>query len=212
MAAAPAVAKDGAVFAGLQADQGEGAFVGATISPGGLGRGWALRGSASASRFRYLRDSTSIDGRYAGAQLLLVRQWSGSWGWANLAAGPRVASIRLDPADPQNRRAGSEWDVVFAADGARRWGRLRSEVYGAYGADQRDYQVRADLTHDLPRSPWRAGLEMGASGDPAYDRRLVGVVFGRDLSAGLLRMSVGVSDQTGRSSRGYGAVALVRTF
>jgi hypothetical protein len=118
--AASAEPYTGVAFAGGAAGDGLSGYAGVVRAlPGGqLGKGLALRLSASGGSYEYRAGGTGIDGRFASAEAALVYQRSGDWGWVNLSGGPGITDIRLSPRDPANDRKGTRADIALQSDGA----------------------------------------------------------------------------------------------
>ena len=126
LAAGSAHAQDSAaVFAGGYVGDNSSAYAGALVPlPGAtLGKGLAIRATASAGQYDYI-GSRKIDADYTSVEALAAYQFSGAWGYANLAAGPRFTRTNLSPSDPGSKREGSRWDAYVSADGAPQHGAL----------------------------------------------------------------------------------------
>ncbi len=205
----------GVVYASGVVSDDHSASVGATIAaPGGrLGQGWAFRFGVYGGDYSYDSGPFTVDADYLGAEAALVYQWSGDWGYGNVALGPRYANTDLSPSDPGNRREGSQWDVALTVDGSRKFGPWAVTGYASYGFDLEEYYARADLTYQL--TPALAlGVEIGAEGDNEdYSREVLGAVarIHEDGQPWAVKLSAGVRDGDDDSSA-YGAVTLSRTF
>lgn len=211
-----ATAQDqGVVYAGGSAGDGANGYAGGVIAlPGGqLGDGLAVRAGVNGGEYRYTVSGQRIEARYIGAELALVYQLSGSWGYANLGAGPRVTDTRLRPLDPGNRLRGTRVDLALQTDGAlgEAW---RVGWFGSLGVNDRTYIGQLRLTHLIDSSSGtRLGIEGGAQGDRSYDRQSIGAVASTKLGGkweGVL--SGGASFQEGRKSRPYVSVGVSRVF
>ncbi|WP_066557219.1 cellulose biosynthesis protein BcsS [Croceicoccus bisphenolivorans] len=217
--AAPAMAQDapddGVAYAGATVGDGYNAYAGAVVAlPGAsLGNGLAVRGSVSLGEYRYDSGGTRIKADYKSAELALVYQTSGSWGWANFSAGPRLTDTKTDPSDPGNRREGTRVDGALTTDGAlgNNW---RLGWFGSYGAGDEAYytQLRFGPLLDAP-SQTRIGVEGSLQGDETYDRHAVGLFASTAIARNMeLRLSGGVGKTDGRDRDGYAAIAISRLF
>lgn len=216
-ASAVAAQDRGVAFGGVSAGEGYSAYAGAltALGEGGrLGRGLAVRGSINTGEYRYQGGPGEIEARYVGGEAALVQQWSGDWGWSNLAAGPRFTNTDLSPVDPGNDRQGDRWDFAVGADGQRAFGDWRLGWYGSYGIGDEAYQGQLRLGRVLdPASQLTVGAEIGAQGDPSYDTRSAGLFVRRAFTprwAG--EVSAGVRDREGDDDGGYLSVGLSRVF
>jgi hypothetical protein len=175
---APACAQDkGSIFAGGSVGEDRSAFLGGSIAlPGAtLGHGPAARAILSGGDYHYDSGGQEIKGDYGAADLALLYQFSGAWGYANIGGGAHYADTDLSPNDPGNQRQGSHWDAMVTADGARNMGDFRATAFGSYVFDVEDYYVRADLTRG-PRghAPRRRGRGAGRPQLSAPDGRAGG--------------------------------------
>lgn len=214
---APAAAQDtGVVYAGGEAGEDSvGGYGGAVIAlPGAsLGNGFAFRIGGSAGTYKYDSGGVEIDGDYKGAEAALVYGTSGTWGWANFGAGPRVTDTDLSPADPGNELAGTRWDLALQTDGALgdRW---RLGWFGSLGVFDHTWntQLRFGPLLDAARQT-RIGVEAAGQGDDSYTRGSLGL-FASTLLADKLegRLSGGFTDQQGRDAEPYAAISLSHTF
>jgi hypothetical protein len=210
---APACAQDkGSIFAGGSVGEDRSAFLGGSIAlPGAtLGHGPAARAILSGGDYHYDSGGQEIKGDYGAADLALLYQFSGAWGYANIGGGAHYADTDLSPNDPGNQRQGSHWDAMVTADGARNMGDFRATAFGSYVFDVEDYYVRADLTRALGAT--RLGVEGVVLGDPSYQRRMVGLVVGyAPVSSWEIRLSAGYSDSDTHNG-GYAALLFSRAF
>jgi len=212
LAASAASAQDrGVVFAGGEVGEDSSGYFGVTWAmPGSeLGRGWAIRGTASAGGYDYDRASGAVEAEFLQGDLVLLRQTSGAWGYFNLGGGARITDTDLEPADPGNQREGSNWDVVLTADGMHNAGDWRVGGFGSYGVDMREYYVRGEVTRRLGSGPWRGGVEVLADGDENYDRTGAGVLLVYAPSGAVgWRAAIGGRDDGGA----YVSVGITRVF
>ncbi len=210
-----ATAQDRTAFAGgFIADDYFG-YVGATLPlPGARPEGgWAVRGTVSAGAYDYMQGNSQIDADYVNAELQLVYQRSGSWGYWNVGAGPRYSSTDLSQPDPMNQREGDEVDAVVSAGGARYSGPWRVAGYSSYGFNIEDYYVRAEVTRALRPGGVRLGVEGMLEGDRTYDRQSVGaVVVFQAMESTEVRLSVGGRMAEGRGDQAYFAIGVSRNF
>ncbi|MDB5689979.1 MAG: hypothetical protein JWL91_1855 [Sphingomonas bacterium] len=214
LAGSPACAQDsGIALAGGIAGKTPSGYVGAVVAlPGAsLGRGPALRAVAALSKYSYNTASAKVDGRATALTLAGVHQWSGEWGYANLAAGLSYHDTHLSPDDPNNANRGERWDGIVALDGMRNFHAWRLGGYGSYGFALKEYYARLEITHPLAGSI-RLGGEGVLQGDPSYRRRLYGAVLYFVPGAGWeVRISGGMqADRPDRSA--YASIALSRAF
>ena len=143
--------------------------------------------------------------------LAAVYQWSGAWGYANLAVGGVHRNTRLRPDDLNNLNRGSAWDGVIGADGARNLGLWRFVGLASYQFHLREYYGRIDGTRIVARS-LRLGAEATAQGNPMYDRQLYGVVIAVTPNPQWeIRASGGALSQR-RQASPYAALSLSRVF
>lgn len=214
---ASAAAQDqGVVFAGGAVNDGFSAYAGTVVSfPGSqLGRGFAIRGSVNGGEYHYDRAGTDIRGRYIGGEAALVYQMSGSWGWANLSAGPRVTDTNFSPDDPSNEREGTRFDLGVGAEGIVNSGTFRLGWYGSYGVWDESYQLqlRPGLLVNTA-SDAVVGVEGSLQGDPSYDSQSIGLFYVQNVGGNWrAQFAGGVTDQEGRSAKIYGAIGLSRIF
>ncbi|MGZ9114966.1 MAG: cellulose biosynthesis protein BcsS [Brevundimonas sp.] len=180
LAASAASAQDrGVVFAGGEVSEDSSGYFGVTWAmPGSaLGRGWAIRGTASLGGYDYDRAPGTVDAEFVQGDVVLLHQTSGAWGYFNVGGGARITDTDLEPADPGNQREGSNWDIVLTADGMRNAGDWRFGGYGSYGVDMREYYLRGEVTRRLGSGSFRAGLEVVSDGDENYDRAGAGALL-----------------------------------
>lgn len=207
----------GVGFAGISYGRGISTYAGVTHSlPGGtLGNGLAIRVAGSAGTFSYLEGATEFDGRYAGAELALVSQHSGSWGWANISAGPRVNNLSLSPEDPDNDLIGTSFDLGLGTDGSlnldsnwRAGWRLSGGIF------KKTYQTRVSLSRLVQKNKnVRVGLDGGLQGDPQYSSKSAGAFVSSSLGSSIDgQLSVGLSDQEGRGAAPYIGLGLSKLF
>lgn len=205
----------GVVYAGGGIGDGRNVYAGGVIAlPGGrLGRGLAIRGGGAAGSYVYDSGTAEIDGNFASAEVALVYQTSGEWGWANFGAGPRVTNTSLTPNDPNNRLAGTRFDVGLQTDGALGY-RWRLGWFGSLGVNDEIYFTNLSFGPlvDEP-SQTRIGVEAGIAGDETFTRRNYGVFAStRIASKTELRVSGGLNDQRGLRDQAYATVALSKVF
>lgn len=217
LAAAPASADTptGVAYAGGTVSDSASGYAGAVVSlPGAsLGHGLALRAGVGGGRYHYLAGTTEITADYASADVALVEQVSGHWGWASFSAGPRFTHTKLSPVDLANNRRGSRWDAGLQTDGALDSSGWRLGWLGSYGVADEAYQARLQLGRKLGAKGLRLGFEGGVQGDPSY-RKLSGGAFiaaalGRDFE---VQAGGGVSKERGQTARGYASLSLVKVF
>lgn len=168
----------GVMFAGADGGEDASGYAGVTwAAPASrLGDGWAVRGLASAGRYDYDSGAVEIEAEFVQADISLLHQRSGAWGYLNLGLGARITDTDLDPVDPGNDRQGSHWDGIVSVDGARDMGPWRVGGYGVYGVRMREYYVRADLTRRVATSV-RLGVEALVDGDESFSRTRGGAVL-----------------------------------
>lgn len=201
----------GVVFGGGEVGDDMSGYFGATwAAPGSrLGRGWAVRGLVSVGGYDYDAAAGTIDAEFVQADLLLIHQSSGAWGYFNMGGGARVTDTDLEPADPGNERQGSNWDGVVTADGMRNAGDWRVGGFGSYGVKMREYYVRGEITRRLGSGDFRAGAEVLADGDENYDRSGVGAVLIYEPAGRFsLRAAIGGRDD----GEAYASIGFARTF
>ena len=203
------------MYSGGSIGDGANGYIGGVVAlPGDrLGDGFAVRGGASGGTYRYESADATIRARYVGAEIAVVYQFSGEWGWANVSAGPRVTDTSLSPNDPNNRLRGTRFDGAVQTDGAigQNW---RASWFASLGVNNRTYitTVRVGPLVDGERDV-RLGLEGGVQGDRTYTRRSAGAFASARLSGNLQGLvSGGVLDQAGRSVRPYATIGLSRVF
>jgi hypothetical protein len=207
---APANAQDGVGFASAQVGRDWSVSAGfqAPVFGSELGRGWAVRAAAAVGGYDYSSGAFEVEGEYRQADLSLLRQTSGQWGYFNIGGGVRVTDTDLSPADPGNPRSGSTWDALIVADGMVRSGAWETTGYVSWAVEQEEYFARLDVTRALPSGRLRVGAEVLAEGDRMYDRQGAGLVaiYGQPPAASV-RGAVGV-----RGGEGYVSLGLVRAF
>lgn len=209
----PGLAQDrGVAFGGGETGDDRSGYFGVTWAlPGArLGEGWAVRGLASAGRYDYDGATDWIEAEFVQADVVLLRQSSGDWGYFNLGAGARFTDTDLTPDDPGNEREGGHWDGVVTADGMATGGGWRAGGYAVYGVRMQEYFVRGEVTRALGAGPFRVGVEVLADGDENYSRQGAGVVGAYETAAGFsVRAAVG---QRGDDDDTYVSLGLTRTF
>lgn len=212
LAASAASAQDQrVVFLGGEVGEDAAGYFGVTWAmPGSrVGRGWAMRGTASAGRYDYDSTAGTVDAEFVQGDLVLLHQASGAWGYFNVGGGARITDTDLEPADPGNQRQGSNWDAVLTADGMRYVGDWRFGGYGSYGVDMREYYLRGEVTRRIGSGPFRAGLEVLADGDENYDRSGGGALLVYDSSSNVdWRAAIGGRDD----GDVYVSVGVARVF
>lgn len=178
--AAPTSARDlrGVAFAGGTLNDGLSGFAGVVQSlPGSrLGKGWAVRAAVVGGQFRYTNALGTIDAQFRGLDLAGIQQFSGDWGWLNVAAGPRVFNLSLSPRDPANARQGTRWDAVLSADGGfeldPNW---RLMWLASVGVNDGVYMTRGMLSRRVETaSETRLGFETTVQGDPNFQTITLG--------------------------------------
>jgi hypothetical protein len=214
---APARAEElnGVWFAGGTAGESVSAYAGGLVALPGyrLGEGLAVKAAINGGRYRYDSDGTEIRANYYGGSLALVGQFSGPWGWANVSAGPRVTNTDLSPSDPENRRAGTRWDLDFGTDGALDRGRWRLGWFGELGVRDQRYLVHLQAARRVGPGETRFGLEVGLQGDELYSQRSAGVLVSFSPGANInLQTSAGLTDQDGRAVQPYASAGLSQVF
>ncbi|SLJ86306.1 cellulose biosynthesis protein BcsS [Novosphingobium mathurense] len=212
----PALAQDsGVAYAGGSVGDGANGYAGAVVAlPGArLGEGLALRAGGGGGKYRYEANGQRIDATYVNAEVALVYQTSGDWGWANFSAGPRLTDTSLKPDDPGNRMRGTRIDAAVQTDGAlgNAW---RLTWFGSLGINDRAYITQARFGPLVDGgSDTRIGVEGGIQGDRSYTRRSVGGFVSTRITGqwqGLV--SGGITDQAGRNVKPYVALGVSRVF
>jgi hypothetical protein len=214
--AAGAQSLKGVAFAGGSVGEGVSAYAGAVTSlPGSsLGNGLAIRGSVNGGRYRYSGGPGRVRAKYVGAEAALVYQMSGSWGWANVSAGPRFTDISLSPADPANKRQGTRVDAAVQTDGGYGLENWRLGWIGSLGIIDRAYQGRLQLGRLVSSaSQTRLGVEAGVHGDPYFTTVTAGAFAGARLGNNLeAQLSAGISEQAGRGAKPYVSLGFSQLF
>lgn len=213
---ASAQSSKGVAFAGGSVGEGVSAYAGAVTSlPGAsLGDGLAIRGSVNGGRYRYTGGPGRVRAEYLGAELALVYQSSGDWGWTNVSAGPRFTDISLSPADPENKRQGTRVDAALQADGGLGMKDWRLGWLGAIGVIDGAYQARLQLGRLVSAaSQARLGIEAGVQGDPYFTTVSAGAFastrLGRNLEG---QLSAGFTEQAGRGAKPYVSLGVSQLF
>lgn len=203
------------VYAGGTAGDGVGVYAGGlTALPGSqLGKGLAIRGGVNGGFYEYQSGSVRVTADYVGAELALVYQLSGDWGWANLGAGPRITKTNLSIVDPGNNRDGTRFDLGLSTDGALgdAW---RLGWFGSYGVFDQSYIAQLRLGSLLStRDQLRLGVEGGLIGDPSYMRKSIGgFVSALIVKKWEGQLSIGASKQEGASAQPYVSVGASHVF
>lgn len=212
---APVHAQDrGVIYAGGGAGDGAGGYAGGLLAlPGNsLGNGLAIRAGINGGTYRY-RTSELIEATYVGAEIALVYQMSGDWGWANISGGPRITDTDLDPNDLGNKLRGTRFDAGLQTDGAlgNQW---RLGWFGSWGVRNESYIGQLRLTRLVSaRSQTRIGLEGIVQGDPTYTRASLGGHVATPLGKRWEgQISAGASEQAGRKARPYVSLGVSRVF
>ncbi|AOF94730.1 cellulose biosynthesis protein BcsS [Sphingobium sp. RAC03] len=204
----------GVIYAGGGAGDGAGGYAGGLVAlPGAsLGHGVAVRAGVNGGTYRY-RASERIEATYLGAEIALVYQFSGDWGWANVSAGPRVTDTDLDPDDPGNKLRGTRLDAGLQSDGSlgNHW---RLGWFGSWGVRNESYIAQLRLTRLLDEgSQTRVGLEGILQGDPTYKRGSLGGHVSTALGSNWQgQVSIGASEQAGRKAKPYASLGISRVF
>ncbi len=191
-------------------------YAGAVVAmPGGaLGRGLAVRASLNGGRYEYVSDGFEIDAQYRGAEAALVYQTSGTWGWANFSAGPRLTNLDLSPNDPGNDRRGTRVDLGLQSDGALELNDWRLNWLGSVTARDKAYlaQLAAGRLVHMSRQT-RVGAEASIQGDERYTAFGAGSFASTQLVGNLEgRIAGGISDQEGRRARPYVTAGMTILF
>lgn len=216
--AVPAYAQayDGVLFAGGTLSESAGGYAGGMISlPGSsLGRGLGIRAGVNGGEYKYDAAGTQIGAEYVGGELALVYQISGSWGWANFSAGPRVSYLNLTPDDPGNKLQGTKVDAGIQSDGAYNIERWRLSWFGSYGIANESYLAKLQLGYLVSeRSSTRIGIEGGIQGDPVYTKGNLGAFVSTSLMKDVeIQIAAGATEQAGRSARAYVTIGLSKLF
>lgn len=214
LASAAAAQDQGVIYAGGSAGDGAGGYAGGMIAlPGNsLGHGLGIRAGVNGGTYRY-QAAQRTKARYLGAELALVYQLSGQWGWANFAAGPRIVDTHLNPVDPGNKLRGTRLDAGLQTDGAlgNEW---RLGWFGSWGIRNESYLAQLRVTRLVdPSSQVRIGLEGIYQGDPTYKRGSLGAHIAFRLSGPWeAQLSAGASEQAGRDAKPYVSVGFSRVF
>lgn len=213
----PAAAKNrGVVFVGGSASDAYNVHGGAVVALPGeqLGRGLALRISGSTGKYHYSSDGVGINGEYNSGEMALVYQSSGTWGWANLSAGPRITHLKLVPADPHNPGAGTRWETASQADGQLGTGSFNMGWLASYGFSQKAFLFQLRPGKVLDNGPIsKVGLEAVVQGDTRYSARGAGLFANSRLTEQTeIRAAVGATDQAGREPKPYFSLALATLF
>ena len=195
----------GAVFAGADYGRDWSAAVGIVAAP--IDSRWAVRAIASTGGYDYNSNGGTVDADYNQAEVVLLHQRSGSWGYFNVGGGARYTDTTLSPDDVGNGRRGGNWDALITADGVRRAGDWETGAFASYGIDMQEYYVRGRITRRVGSDSFRLGVEVVAQGDQTYDRQGVAVVALRRVGSLELVASAGVRGGDGQVSLG-----VVRTF
>ena len=199
----------GAVFAGGETGRDWSAYAGAVwaLEMGGDAR-WAVRGIASTGGYDYRSSSVEVESKYGQAEVVLLRQTSGAWGYLNVGGGARFTDTDLEPDDPGNGRRGGRWDALIAADGVRRIQDWEVGGFATYGVDMEEYFVRGRVTRGVGTNGLRLGVETVVQGDPNYDRQGVALVAMHRQDSGLeWTATAGL-----RGGEGHFSIGLVRSF
>ncbi len=213
-ASSVAAQDSGVIYAGGSVGDGAGGYAGGMIAlPGNsLGHGFGIRAGINGGTYRY-QAAQRIKARYLGAELALVYQFSGEWGWANFAAGPRVVDTHLSPVDPGNKLRGTRLDAGIQTDGAlgNQW---RLGWFGSWGVRNESYLAQLRFTRLVDSSrEVRIGLEGIYQGDPTYKRGSLGGHVAFRLSGPWeAQLSAGASEQAGRDAKPYVSVGFSRVF
>lgn len=205
----------GVWFAGGTISESESAYAGVikAFPKARLGKGFALRGSVNGGTYSYDVAATEIDAKYVGAETAIVYQLSGSWGWANMSAGPRYTYTDLSPNDPGNKRQGSRWDVGLQTDGALDGRTWRLGWVGSVGPFDGAYEGRLQLGRKLEGQKYRIGVEGGIMGNPTYSKKIAGAFLAASVARNMdLQLGAGASFQEGRKAHAYGSVGLSKVF
>lgn len=196
----------GAVFAGADYGRDWSASAGAVVAVPNDSR-WAVRGIATTGGYDYRSAGTQIDGEYVQADVVVLHQSSGSWGYFNVGGGVRYTDTTLSPDDLGNGRRGGKWDGLITADGTRRAGDWEAGAFASYGVDMQEYYVRGRVTRRIGSDRFRLGLETVVQGDPNYDRQGIAVVALHRTGGLEFAVSAGV-----RGGEGQVSLGIVRTF
>lgn len=191
------------------------AYGGAIVSlPGArLGKGLAFRGSVNGGTYSYDLSTGEVDAKYAGAEVAVVYQKSGAWGWANVSAGPRFTHTSLSPDDPGNNSSGSRWDLGLQTDGAFDGPSWRLSWIGSVGPFDGAYEARAQLGRKIGAQKYRIGLEAGIMGNPSYSKGIAGAFAAAAIAREMeFQIGGGVTLQEGRAAKAYGSVGLSQLF
>jgi hypothetical protein len=179
-----------------------------------LGRGFGIRAGTNGGEYQYDADGTQIGAEYVGGEVALVYQISGSWGWANFSAGPRISYLDLTPNDPGNKLQGTKVDAGIQTDGAYNINELRISWFGSYGIVNESYLAKLQLGYVVgERSGTRIGIEGGIQGDPVYTKGNLGVFISTSLMKDVeIQIATGATEQAGRSARAYVTIGLSKLF
>lgn len=203
----------GVWYAGATASHSPSTNAGLVYSlPGSfLGRGLAVRAGIGGGSYDYEAGARKIDARYATISTGLVYQTSGTWGWANLSAGPSVTRTRLSPTDLDNKSRGTRLDATAQIDGGFqgksydiRWiGSAALRDRGYYARLQPGIRVNARTT---------AGVELGVQGGRTYQQQSYGLFASRKVGDVDLTANVGWVQQSAVKDRPFAGLALSRVF
>jgi len=216
--AATAQTYKGVAFGGASVARDLNAYAGVTHAlPGAsLGKGLAVRAVGSGGSLSYVGSpDTKYEGHYVGGEIALVSQHSGSWGWANVSAGPRVTDFSISPDDPDNDLIGTRWDLALSSEGGVN---VAPEWFAGWqlsaGVLRGTYRARASLGKLLHKeSQLSLGVDVGIEGAPEYSTVSGGLYLSRRLGKTMNGyVSTGVAAQDGRSVGPYAAVGLSKMF
>lgn len=183
------------------------AYSGAMVSLPGeeLGHGVAIRASLNGGRYEYVANGLEIDADYRGGEAALVYQASGSWGWANFSAGPRLTKRELSPQDSTTDRRGTQLDLGLQLDGGLELHDWRVNWLSSIAVTDRAYLTQLSLGRVIEGGrQTRLGAEASLQGDKRYAKVGAGSFastrLGRNVEG---RIAAGLSHQNDRELQPY---------
>lgn len=216
VSSAAAATDRGIAYVGGSAGGGPSGDIGAIVAlpRNEIGSGLAVSISASATRYHYNSSVGRVRASASDAGIGLVYQFSGDWGWWDIAAGPRLNHLRLDRRDPDNSDQGSRLTVGFGTDGEINLDAARKLHFASdFTLRNRGFDARVGLGQRLERThASEVGIEAGVQGDRNYTAVTVGLFASRKVARDLeAQVTLGAKREEGATAP-YGSVELSLSF
>lgn len=186
-------------------------FAGSVVTVGDnpLGSGFSVRLWADYLGYEYNAGATQIEASAWSGTISGAYQYSGNWGWVNLAGGVQVRDTELTPDDLGNRARGLKTYPILGIDGGLNLDEFwRVSGDASYTIDLEAYRANAQLSRALGER-FRFGIGGTYQGDPTYVEKKLSLTAGVNLSQNL-ELNLDAGHSWASSGKGFsGGLSLV---